>query len=110
MKRISIGLVAIIMAMSFAAFTPAHKAAHKTFAYSYLYTGGSAANQNNPLLYVESSETEGCDNDNREMICVFESNYAPDNAHHPILPTTTGYTIEGDTDNNLVTFKQPEKE
>ncbi len=105
MKRFSIGLIAVLLAIGFAAFTTPQKVAKKTFSYVYKFTGNSTAGENTAANYVLSSSQAGCDDDTPDMVCVIESSYAPDGNNNPQFPSGV------DVRNNLnITIKhwQPE--
>jgi len=106
MKRFSIGLAVLLLAIGFAAFTP-NKAAHKSFTYTYKYNGTSVADENDRTKYVLSSSTSGCEDIEDDMICQLQSNYAPDGSNHPNFPSGS-YSVRLDTDNNGISLWQPE--
>lgn len=87
MKRFSIGLVAVILGIGFAAFTTPQKTTHKTFSYVYKFTGTSTAGENTASNYVLSASQAGCDNAAPEMVCVIETSFAPDGNNNPQFPS-----------------------
>lgn len=88
MKKFSIGLVAVLMAIGFAAFTQPQKLAHKKNSYSYRFTESTNANRTDPSKYILSESADGC-NTYSEVICLIDAPFAPDMNNHPTFSSGT---------------------
>lgn len=83
MKRFSIGLVAVLMAIGFAAFTTPKTAIQKKTGLNLYRYNDNATDIKNPLNYVWVSSMSGQCSGAAEIVCIIE---APGNAgsgEHP---------------------------
>ena len=87
MKKISIGLFTLVMAIGFAAFTTPKKAA-KTFNYSYIYTGTTVAGEEVAANYTQGTSQSTCNDNVPDLVCIISTTYAPDMNDHPQFPST----------------------
>ncbi len=88
MKRFSLGLAVLLMAIGFAAFTTPQKAKHKRTGYDYLYTESSNTNSTDPSKYILSESAEGCDHVS-DVICMINAPFPPDEDDHPTFTQGT---------------------
>ena len=95
MKRFSIGLVAVLMALGFAAFTTAKKVTHKGTTYFYRYNGIAPSGENTATNYSLGSSQTGCNDLVHDMVCVIETSYAPDGSGNPQFPTPVDVRNDG---------------
>ena len=88
MKQFSIGLVAIIMAIAFAAFTmpktvPVHPATNNNYRYMLSNNSGDT----NPLNYVYTTNLIGCDGSN--VVCIIDAPGPSGSGAHPSFASGT---------------------
>jgi hypothetical protein len=102
MKKISIGLLTLIMAIGFAAFTTPQKA-KKVFNYTYHYNGATLVGENMPSNYSLSSSQTGCNDNAQELVCVISTSYAPDGNGFPQFPSSED--IRNDENVSIEHFK-----
>ena len=96
MKRFSIGLVAVLMALGFAAFTSPQKSTlhKKAYANWYRYTQPTAVGIADPGNYVFTTSLSGCGEDNN-LVCIIETTGSTSMGGHPdFLSGTDVYNDE----------------
>ncbi len=90
MKKFSIGLAAIILAISAVAFTEVRKPAKaSTFYNNYRYNGTTNAGMKDPVNYTWTDELTGCSDFEEEVVCIISSPGPSGLDEHPVFEEGT---------------------
>ena len=81
MKKISIGLLAIVIAIAGAAFTQPKKAPVNALLNNYRYTLSTNTGDTNPNNYVFTTDLTGCDGST--VVCIIQSPGPSGTGAHP---------------------------
>jgi hypothetical protein len=87
MKRFSISVTAVIMAIAFAAFTMPEKAEVRPTNNTYRYTLSTNMGDDNPSNYVWTNDLTGCSGS--QVVCIISSPGPTGAGAHPSFPLGT---------------------
>ncbi|MGC4102347.1 hypothetical protein [Ferruginibacter sp.] len=89
MKRFSFGLIAVLMAVGFAAFTtPQTIKKNKLENHLYRYTLTNNTGKDNPANYVFTSSSSGC-SQGSAVVCIISAPGTDGMGNHPDFPNPT---------------------
>lgn len=87
MKRFSISVTAVIMAIAFAAFTMPKKAEVRSTNNNYRYSLSTNTGDTNPSNYVWTTDLSGCSGS--DVVCIISSPGPSGTGAHPSFPLGT---------------------